>query len=288
MRVCDLPARHPRGFEAAAITAILLIAVWLRFADLATMPPGLHGDEAVSGIDARRILNDGWIGVYSPLALGQPTGPLYLTALSLRLFGESIVALRVVSAALGVLTVAALYLMLRRNVGASTALVSAALLAVMGWHLHFSRIAFPVAAWPLFVVMTAAVALEAARTKTPGWWGASGVVAGLGMYVYNAHPVVLVCVVLFAAVMLVRRDGGAGSALDLRARLLNGGAFALGLALALLPMGQFAADERNGFFQHHRAILLVNQPPWTAVTTWTGRATSSAGTATRARRSTRK
>src|SRR5438045_9389623 len=72
---------------------IFLLGVCLRLYHL-DYPLGLHGDEAWSGIEARRILQTGWIGVWSPSALGQPTAPFYWTALIFKLFGGNLITLR--------------------------------------------------------------------------------------------------------------------------------------------------------------------------------------------------
>src|SRR3712207_6029897 len=74
--------RRGRGWEAATLAIVLGVALLLRVYQLSTLPSGLHGDEAVAGLEAQRILRDGYIGPYTPRALGFPAGPLYLTALS--------------------------------------------------------------------------------------------------------------------------------------------------------------------------------------------------------------
>jgi 4-amino-4-deoxy-L-arabinose transferase-like glycosyltransferase len=266
-RARDVLRRSPRAVEIALVVAIIVIAGVLRVHDLGSNPPGLHGDEAVSGLEGRRILAEGWIGPYSPLALGQPTGPLYLTALSLRLFGDSVQAVRIVSALLGVLTVVALYALLRRAVDAPTALAGAGLLAVMGWHLHFSRIAFPVIAWPLAVVLAAAAMQEADRRDDPRWWAAAGALAGLGIYAYNAHPLLLVPLFGLALFWLGRREARPVDATPTGSSLAGLLAFVSALALTVLPMVLFAADEANGYFQHLQSNSVFNQPAWTAAAT---------------------
>src|SRR3569833_4235214 len=66
------PAARRWGWvEVAAILSVLAIAVFLRAFELTTLPHGLHGDEAATGLEAQRILREGWIGLYSPLALGR-------------------------------------------------------------------------------------------------------------------------------------------------------------------------------------------------------------------------
>jgi 4-amino-4-deoxy-L-arabinose transferase-like glycosyltransferase len=250
--------------KIALLACIVGVAGYLRLHDLDSVPPGLHGDEAISGLEGRRILREGWIGPYSPHALGQPTGPLYLIALSVRLFGDSIFAVRLAPALLGTLTVIALYVVLRRNVDVPTALVGAGLLALMSWHLHYSRIGFPVAAWPLVVVLAAGAVAEAARRDSRAWWAVSGALTGLGIYAYNAHPVVMAVIVAFVVVWLIKPSALCEVADGARGRLGNLAVFGAGLGLTLLPMVFFAADERNGYFQHYRRYASFNQPEWIA------------------------
>src|SRR4028119_1110601 len=88
---------------------VVALATFLRFYKLSDLPLGLHGDEAVSGLEARRILQQGSIGPYSHLALGQPSGPLYLFTIPLKLFGNTIFALRALTALVGTCTVLLLY-----------------------------------------------------------------------------------------------------------------------------------------------------------------------------------
>ena len=250
-----------------AIVAIVVIAGFLRFYDLPSNPPGLHGDEAISGLEGKRILAEGWIGPYSPHALGQPSGPLYLAALSLRLFGETIFAVRFVPALLGLLTVVALFMVLRRAVDAPTAVVGAGLLAIMGWHLHFSRIGFPLAAWPLVVVLIVGAAQEAARRGDPRWWAVTGALTGMGVYVYNAHPLIVAVVVGFVLFWLQRREATAAPADAGRNALIDLLAFSGALGLAVLPMVLFAAADGSSYFQHYQTSSLFNQPIWTEAAT---------------------
>jgi 4-amino-4-deoxy-L-arabinose transferase-like glycosyltransferase len=153
---------------------IVALAAFLRFYQLAELPAGLHGDEAVSGIEARRILRLGSIGPYSPLALGQPSGPLYLFTVPLKLFGNTIFAVRSLSALIGTLTVLLFYFVLRRPFGATVALTGAGLLAVANWHIHFARIGFPLETWPFCVLLAAWAFSEAAHREKWYWWAATG------------------------------------------------------------------------------------------------------------------
>jgi len=244
-----------KRFEALLVLLIIVGAAWLRFHDLVAVPGGFHGDEAVSGLEAQRILREGSIGPYSPLALGQPSGPLYLTALSIRLFGPTIWAVRAVSALLGTLTVALLYFLLRRFEGRKVALVGAALLATLHWHIHFSRIGFPVIAWPLCALTATFAALEATRREQARWWCLTGLLTGIGIYSYNAHILFVLALGVWFLFYLARQRE---IALSRRAGWLL--CFCAVLALVALPMARYALNPANDYFAHSRIISVFNAP----------------------------
>ncbi len=242
-----------KRFEAPLFVLLLLLAAWLRFEHLATLPGGFHGDEAVAGLEGERILREGSIGPYSPFALGQPAGPLYLTALSIRLFGPTIWAVRAPSALLGTLTVALLYFLLRRTQGRRVALLGAALLATLHWHIFFSRIGFPVVAWPLCALAATFAALEAARRQGVRWWILTGLLAGVGLYSYNAHILFVLALGTWLVFHLARQRE---VALRRRASWLL--CFGAALALAAIPMARYALNPANDYFAHSRLIYVWN------------------------------
>src|SRR5687768_12446094 len=131
------------------VLGLTLLAAAVRIWRLDAVPPGLHGDEALTGLDALRIQREGWIGPYVGSALGQPTGPLYWTALVLRVFGDGVFNVRLAMALVGIATVPVAYFAVRQMFDRQVAVIAAALLAVMTWHLAFSRTAFMVISWPL-------------------------------------------------------------------------------------------------------------------------------------------
>jgi predicted membrane-bound mannosyltransferase len=82
--------------EFSLFIGVVFLAILLRFWDLSGMPSGVHGDEGIVGYEARRILQEGSIGPFSPASFGQPSGPIYLSALAELVFGETIFAIRFV------------------------------------------------------------------------------------------------------------------------------------------------------------------------------------------------
>jgi 4-amino-4-deoxy-L-arabinose transferase-like glycosyltransferase len=262
-----LLAAIDRRWEVGMVVIVLAISAFLGLHDLTSFPLGMHGDEAISGLEARRILNEGWIGPYSPLALGQPSGPLYLTAVSVWLFGDTIFAVRLVPAVMGMLTVVALYLLVRRNLGARVALVGASLLAVMTWHVHFTRVGFPLASWPFVVLVATGALMEALRGGSWFWWTAAGATAGLGIYVYNSHLLVLAIIGLFVLAHLLTGERVASHCSTARAA-----AFAIALAIVALPMARLIADPNSGYLNHARHISILTTDEWAALDGPGGRA----------------
>lgn len=249
-----------RRWEVAALLVIVLAALLLRTVNLSTFPEGFHGDEAVVGTEAQRILNDGYIGPYSPYAAGQPTGPMYLTAVSVWLFGNTVFAVRIVPALLGTLTVLALYVVLRRNLGVRVALIGSTVLAVMSWHIHFARIGFPLEAWPLLAVLIVGAVLEAMRRSDWRWWAIAGGLTGSGIYIYNAHPLFAALVFLSIAVYVVfnRR-------VPLRRDLVGVAVFTLTLLVVLIPMARFATAEDSYYLVHFERDRTTETEEWLAL-----------------------
>lgn len=242
------------------MTILLVAALFLRAHHLTTLPSGMHGDEAIFGAAGYEVLHKGAISPYSFIAAGQPTGPFYLNAPAVALFGRTVFAVRVVSMIVGTLTILALYLVLRRNIDRPTAFVGAALLAAMTWHLHYSRVGFALALWLLGVVLTTGALTEAIRRQDWRWWGATGVVAGLGLYTYNAHTVFLAVVTLFTAAYFVRA---------LATRQLSGcvgvrnfWAFVTALGIIAYPMIAFVIEEREHYWAHLSFWSVFKRQEW--------------------------
>lgn len=195
-----------RGFwwEGVGVSLLLVSALFLRAYHLSTLPAGIHGDEAIFGSEGEAVLIHGSVGIYSYIAAGQPTGPFYLDAAAVALFGHTIFAVRVASMLIGTLTIPLCYLVLRRSFNRTTGFVGAALLTVMNWHLHYSHVGFALSLWLFGVVFTTGTLIEAIRSANWRWWAVTGVFAGLNIYVYNAHNVFLAVLLCYVALSSIR------------------------------------------------------------------------------------
>jgi len=146
---------HPSQKSAWLLfLAIVLVAAGLRLWRINTLPPGLYFDEAYEGLEAWRIYSD---PTYRPVFLKGDFGVVPLNAYAnavmfalFRFFGGEAgpVAMHVTAACFGILGVITLYGVARElqkldrrkpSLSSAFPFFAAAVLAVMRWHLHFSR-----------------------------------------------------------------------------------------------------------------------------------------------------
>lgn len=238
---------------------VFLLAAALRCFDLSGLPMGLHGDEGIVGYEARRILHEGSIGPYSPASFGQPAGPIYFSALGVALNGDEILSIRAWSAIFGVLTILAFFWVTRASLGASSALLSAFLLATLCWHVHYSRIAFPLVAWPLMCVLIVGALRWAMIRQQARWWFGAGVLNGLGVYAYKAHPLFGLIALGFAVWSLARADAATSKRWGW---LVLYGAGALLAANFLI---RYALDPANNYGGQFALTSIFNQAEWKAL-----------------------
>jgi 4-amino-4-deoxy-L-arabinose transferase-like glycosyltransferase len=176
------------AMDLAFVTAIALVALFVRTYDLANYPYGIHGDEASTGLDARKIMDGVDLWPYTMAALGQPSGPMYWTTPFVNVMGSTISAVRLPMALLGVGTVVLGFFALRELFDRPTAYVGAVLLALSSWLIFYNRTGYTVSAMPFTEMATLlAVALAINRRWWP-WSVAAGFVVGAGIYGYYSYP----------------------------------------------------------------------------------------------------
>lgn len=192
----------PWGLIAAFI---LFVATFLRFSHLGTLPQGMTWDEAFLGYVGKMVITTGRDEHedFLPIvfrSFGDYKAPLgvYLTGVSTSLFGLTPLATRLPYALAGVLTVGlvgGITWLRTRSWGWS--LLAAWILAILPWHVHFSRLAFEsglaVFFFALFLMSWQALrqtAVVALKTKIL-WWSLllTGVLGSI--YVYHSSKIVL-------------------------------------------------------------------------------------------------
>ncbi|MCB9155647.1 MAG: hypothetical protein H6645_00840 [Caldilineaceae bacterium] len=186
-----------------ALLGILLVAVGLRFWRIDSLPPGFHFDESFEGLEALRILQD---PSYRPIFLlgnfGVPPLNSYLNALTFWFFlavgaQPGPLAMHVTAATAGSLTVLAiyalaweLYRLAPRQLSPVFPLWAAATLAVMRWHIHFSRMGIEPILVPLIWVAACWLFLRGWRTARWAAFVGCGAMLAAAMYTYQGAWVI--------------------------------------------------------------------------------------------------
>jgi len=254
--------RRPAPGAAAAVVAATLGALALRVADLGTglagLPPGLHVDEAHNGVDALGILagarplyltgNDGREALYS-----------YVQAATVAAFGPRVWSLRLASALLGTISVPLAWHLVSRlplRDRRAVAATSAALLAGLLWHVHFSRLAIRGVVLPLVAALAGAAAWRAVRTGRARSWLAAGAAFGLAAYAHPAGRVLVLVPALWlggwAAAELRRGERAAAMA-----RLRGLGLLVGAAAATALPLLAWGAAHPDAFLGHAAAVSVA-------------------------------
>lgn len=163
--------------------ALFLLALLPRLYQIEAAPPGLNGDEVYNLIDARRIGLD-HLPLFFPGNNGREALYFYLLALSVRLFGDSVWALRLPSALLGSGVVTLAYVLGRylfnRRVGAA----AAALIMVSFWPIMLSRMGLRAISLPFFTALAILLLFRALQSGRLSRWLLGGAALGLTLYTY--------------------------------------------------------------------------------------------------------
>jgi 4-amino-4-deoxy-L-arabinose transferase-like glycosyltransferase len=264
-----------RYWSFAIFIAVIAFAAFLRLYRLDSLPPGLHYDEAFNATMAQRVQT----GVERPLFftedLTEEPMAIYVTSLSFALFGASPWSLRLVSACAGILTVAALY-MLAREMFRSTwvAALASFILAILYWHINFSRLGMEPIFTPLMLTLSFAFlwrgmslrgtifvtkqspnrGLEMVSSPNSSLFLAiailSGVFLGATMYTYKAALFVPILAALFFGIeFLIDR------------KWLGTFAFVGMVAIFIFaPLGLYFAANPNQFLERPTSVTASSTP----------------------------
>jgi 4-amino-4-deoxy-L-arabinose transferase-like glycosyltransferase len=215
---------------------VLLAAAALRLVALADIPTGLYYDESANGVDALRVLAGAHPVFFTGDQGREPLG-IYLQAIAVALIGPSPFALRLPSAFLGLVTVAATYATFRAFAGRAVGLFGAALLAVSFWHVSLSRLAFRTVGLPLFSTLGAFWIWKGIRSGRARFFALGGAFVGADLYTYIPARLAPLLIALWlvgcVAIPAWRKPTSAG-------RVVVGGLVAaIAIAIVSLPLAEY-------------------------------------------------
>jgi hypothetical protein len=215
------------------VTILLLLAAYLRFHTLGAMRDMLNFDEAWDAINAVSLINEPRLIAFFPDNGIRQSGWMYYLAGWIAAGGVEPFVLRVATVMVGMLTLAGVYAVARRVLGAQSAVWAVGALGVLFWHAHLSHIVLRAILFPLIGVLALAFLFRAERSNRLKWWAAGGVFTGLLLYTYFSAVLWLAFIGLMLGWWFVRLPA-----------LRRGVAVALGATVLIaIPMAFYLLDN---------------------------------------------
>jgi len=193
--------------ELIIFLGLILLGAILRIYKLDIFPAGFHGDEGWTGLEARRILKDGFIGFWSPSALGQSALPFYWTAIFFKIFGESIFTARLSFALLNIFWIPFFYLLIRLIFSKATAIIATFLLITGSTPLAFSRradfVAVSLSFFPAIFLL-----LLSLKTNKKMHFILAGIFIGLSHHMYASYWITPIAFGVFTIylILILKRE----------------------------------------------------------------------------------
>lgn len=238
--------------------AVLGVALAARVLGLATLPPGLHPDEAVMGREALALIESGRStdGRAFPLIFSAHEGVnwfegsyIWATVPTVALVPGIELAIRLPAVVAGLLAVVGVFLLGRRLGRPNLGLLAAGVLAVQPWAVHQSRVGLAPALEPALLTLGLALALGGIAEGRLRGATAGGLFLALAVLAYAPARVVVPLV---------------AAALVLRSRVRIKAAVLAPVALALAAILPYALSQRG--LHHWRDIAVAS--PWEAARNW--------------------
>lgn len=246
-------APHPGLGWWLLLAAAIGVGIAVRLHLIGSLPYGIWFDEAENGLVARRILADpSFRPVFIAEATQLPALFFYVFALALKLVGDGILALRLVATAAAILTLIFTYLLARELFDQRIAVLAAFLLAVMRWHVNFSRFAMHGIFAPLFMAATFFFLVRGLKGKGVSNFVGAGVMMGVGLQGYYSFllvPFIIVAVLLHHVVV--------AKALAWRRLVAGVSTFALVTAAVYAPVGIWALQHPDEFNRRAQTVTVT-------------------------------
>jgi hypothetical protein len=231
-----------------ALFGILLIGVFFYYHDLDGVPAEMTSDHAEKLLDVNDIVTKGLRPIFLERNTGREPLQFYLTAAFIGLTGHPIdhMALKLITAALGVLVIPFTFLFVRELFDDEVALLTALFIAFSKWPLTIARMGLRFPLTPVFIAPLMFFLLRALKYQRRNDFLMAGIVLGIGLYGYNAFRVapILVGVFLLLWPLLVRpldRE-------QLRRYVVNSVLMFALMLVILMPLLRYMSEHPGNFW----------------------------------------
>ena len=249
-----IPEKLLRRKTLILLLSILVLAAFLRFYHLGQIPAGVEEDETSAAYDAYALLTHGtdrWgnpFPIYLPSwGSGQNALLSYLNIPFIKFFGLNTLAIRLLPALLGVLTVLLLYILAQKLFDTRTGLIAAFFLAIAPWHIMISRWSLESNLLPFFLLLGVTCMVYAYESRWRKWLiPLSLAFLAISLYAYAASVFVIPSLVALYAILNWRTVWQYRFSF-----LLSLGVFlALAFPFLLFLLDNYVLHSTPGFVQH--------------------------------------
>jgi len=213
------------------LLCILILAFSARLYHIDTLPIGIYPDEAANGVDALHALETGNYQLFYTANYGREGLFINLQALSIKIFGNTLLGLKLWSILFGTFSVFGIYLLgkelfQRRIAG----LFGAFMLATSYWAINFSRIGFRAITLTFLLTFSFYYFFRGLRTRQWKDFLIAGLIFGLGIHTYIAFRVAPLIFILLLPVLFLSYEN------FFRRYYKHALCFILGAFITALPM----------------------------------------------------
>ncbi|GIK83900.1 MAG: hypothetical protein BroJett025_05220 [Patescibacteria group bacterium] len=188
-----------------SVLGILLIAVFIRFYQLADVPHGMTWDEAAIGYNGYAVVHtrrDEWLNFLpvSFMSFGDYKAPLaiYMNGISTYLFGMNLFAVRLPFAVFSLLAILGIIILTEEIFETHRykklfALLAGVLITTSPWHIHFSRAGFESGIALAFIIWGLLFCIKALKAdfKKPHLLFGAAVLFDAAIYTYHSAKIAL-------------------------------------------------------------------------------------------------
>jgi 4-amino-4-deoxy-L-arabinose transferase-like glycosyltransferase len=189
--------------ELLIIGMVTLMGMALRFYKLGQIPFVINGDEGRMGMIAQSTDSGELSNLF---ALWENFGSFYLQFInfSIKIFGNTAFAIRLIPAIGGSLAIPAVYLFARQIAGKRIGLISSSLLVISHTHMNFSRTAAVGYIQATWLVPLELYLLICGLKKHSSWRAAlGGIILAIHFSIYLTSQIVVALLVVYLLVLLI-------------------------------------------------------------------------------------
>lgn len=202
----DFFLHRKKIFYAIVLCIIFILGGAFRFHSLSTIPSGLHGEEANSGLLALQLNSDNVINSFIQNGFDSGIFPSLIQT-SFKIFGINVFGLKFIAAFIGFLTIFGFFLLLRElRFSRLLVFLGTFLISFSFWHINFSRLAYFEVFIPFFIVWFSFLLMRGLFSQKHLYFILSGTFIGIGIW---THPLMvfstLIPIILISYVSLVDR-----------------------------------------------------------------------------------